>query len=593
MMNILVIVIVLAMGYMGVIKKFFSSLLHMACVVVAGAIAFAFWEPISYLILEKAPVRGFFEFVEYSAWAIGLVLPFAVSLAVLRVASDKLAPHNAIAANVPDAVGGGICGALSGVVAAGILVIAVGTMRFKPSDFGYEPVKYQGFSIQRTGGLIFPVDRIVGGFYASASEAAFATSTPLARWRPEPWHAAEVMRFTDKGVGRNTAKPGDFSLAARYRVKAADGENLLQDRWANRPHDAQMLNGDKYPADSRIEAVILELKSTMRERGSSFIAMTEGQIWMVAEDAQTGERLNLHPVAVVANPQGAETSLARFPYESPNFAIASAGAAALPWAFEFVVPNRFQPIAFYVRNIRRELAPGQPVTEYDSVADRDDAITNGALIAGAERIPDNFGKEDERAGNDNNRDDSEYEQAGIRASNLIPERTTIQKGSHKRLKIDDDNHILEGDEKWVPTELSVRIVDRDLRIDKFGVSGDVVMVQVDLGGDKKGSMYGQAMAAAQRVLPPQLVDVNGIRYEAVGWFYEDRDKVHIRYTPGEPVRALSVLADNGIVMSAGRNDQKLTLLFICTYGTQIKSYNVGETEIFSLSEPLPLEKKQE
>ncbi|MCC7389978.1 MAG: CvpA family protein [Phycisphaerales bacterium] len=591
MMNILVIVIVLAMGYMGVIKKFFSSLLHMACVVVAGAIAFAFWEPASYLILEKAPVRGFFEFVEYSAWAIGLVVPFAVSLAILRVASDKLAPHNAIAANVPDAVGGGICGAMSGVVAAGILVIAVGTMRFKPSDFGYEPVKYQGFSLQRTGGLIFPVDRLVGGFYATASEATFATRTPLARWRPEPWHAAEVMRFTDKGVGRNTAKPGDFSLAARYRVKAAEGENLLQDRWANRPHDAQMLGGDKYPADARIEAVILDLKATMRERGSSFIAMTEGQVWMVAEDAQTGERLNLHPVAVIANPQGAETSLARFPYESPNFAIASAGAAALPWAFEFIVPNRFQPIACYVRNIRRELAPGQPVTEFDSVADRDDAITNGSLIAGAESIPDNYGREDQRASNDN--DESEYEQAGIRATNLIPERTTIQKGSHKSLKIDDANHILEGDNAWTPTELSVRIVDRALRIDKFGVSGDVVMVQVDLGGDKKGSMYGQAMAAVQRVLPPQLVDVNGIRYEAVGWFYADRDKVEIRYTPGETVRALSVLADNGIVMSAGRNDQKLTLLFICTYGTKIKSFNVGETEVFSLSEPLPLEKKQD
>lgn len=592
MMNLVVIVIVLAMGYMGVVKKFFSSLLHFACVVAAGAIAFAFWEPLSYVILDKAPARGFFEFVEYTAWAIGLIVPFAASLAILRVATDKLAPANAIAANVPDVIGGGLCGAASGVITAGILVIAVGTMRFKPDDFSYRPVWYQGYSLQRTGGLLLPVDRIVGGFYAAASEASFQTGTPLARWRPEPWHAAEVMRITDKGLGRNTAKPQDFTLVARYRAKAAAGENLLKDRWANRPIDSTMLNGEKYPADSRIEGVIIELKSTMRERGASFIAMTEGQVWLVAENAQTGERLNLHPVAVIAPPQGAETSLARFPFESPNFAIASAGTAALPWAFEFVVPNAYEPIAVYVRNIRRELKPGQAVTEFDSIADRDDAITDGSLIAGAERIPDNFGKSDNDQPTDP-RDVDEYDQAGIEASNLIPGRTNIQKGSHKGLAIDDANRIREGDEKWTPIELSARIVDKNLRIDRFAIDPTAVMVQVDVSGDKKGSMYGQAMAAAQRVLPPTLVSTEGVRFEAVGWYYADRDKVHIRYTPGQPVRALSVLADNGIVLSASRTDQKLSLLFLCTFGSDIKSFNVGNTEIFTLEEPLDLNRKQD
>lgn len=597
MLNILVIVIVLAMGYMGVVKKFFSSLLHMACVIVAGAIAFAFWEPLSYLILEKAPTRGFFEFVEYTAWAIGIVIPFAASLAVLRIATDKLAPANAVAIPAADAVGGAICGGVSGVVAAGILVIASGTMRFKADEFGYQPVKYQGFSLQRTGGLLLPVDRIVGTLYAKTSEASFATTDSLAKWRPEPWHAAEVMRLSDKnGLARNTAKPGDFSLAARYRVEPAGGENLLQDRWSARPHDARMLDGEPYPKNARIEGVILDLKSTMRERGSSFISMTEGQVWLVAENPQTGERINLHPVAVVANPKGAETSLARWPFESPGFAIASAGAAALPWAFEFILPDGFDAIAIYVRNVRRELTPTQPVTDFTSIAERDDAISAGTLIEGAERIPDNYGEDEDDRNRNRNRgrgNDDEYQEAGIRETNLIPGRTTIQKGSHKSLRIDDSNHILEGDDKWVPAELSGRVVDRNLRIDRFAIDQGRVMVQVDVSGDKKGSMFGQAMATVQRVLPPILVDTNGIRFEAVGWFYEDRDKVHIRYTPGQPIRALSVLADNGIVLSAGRDDQQLTLFFLCTLNSSIEAYKVGDTEVFSLSEPLPLDEAQD
>ncbi len=589
MMNIAVIVIVLAIAYLGVLQKFFSSLLHMACVVVAGAIAFAFWEPISYFILTKAPSRGFFEFIEYSSWALGLVVPFVVSLALLRVATDKLAPANAVAANVPDAIGAGICGAITGIVTAGILVIAIGTMQFKSDDFGYKPVRYTGASLQRSNSLLLPVDQIVGGFYARTSESTFSTPNSLAKWRPEPWHAAEVMRITEKG-GRNTAKPNDFKLNARYRVVAADGENLLQDRWANAPHSATMLNGDPYPRDARIEGIILKLESSLRERGASFIALTEGQVWMVAEDAATGERINLHPVAVIANPVRAENSIARFPYDSPNFAISSAGAAALPWAFEFVVPNEYEPIAIYLRNVRKLLKPGQAVTEFASVADRDDAISDGTLIAGAEMIPEDYGEQPDRTNRGN--DAPEYELKGIIARNRIPNRLTIQRGGHKTVKLSDDNHIRESNTKWTPGELSKRVVEKQLRIDLFAVDENVVMVQVDVSGDKPGSMFGIAMAAANRVMPPQLKDVNGIVYEAVGWVYQDRDLVYIRFTPGDPVRALSQLADKGVVLSSSRNDQKLTLLFLCTFNSQIKSFNIGPTEIFSLDEPLVLDRKQ-
>jgi len=594
MMNLLVIAIVLAMCYIGVLRHFFSSLLHMACIVIAGAIAFAVWEPLTYILLTKAPSRGFFEFLEYNAWALGLVLPFALSLTILRVATDKLAPANALAVPAADAVGGAICGGIAGLVTAGILVIGIGTMQGKPDRLGYFPVRYSGASLQRSNKLWLPVDQMVGKFYAAASEASFQTGEPLAKWRPEPWHPGEVMRLTEKGLGRNTAKPKDYALRGRYRVHAADGENLLQDRWANRPHDATMLDGERYPAASRIEAVILGLETSLRERGASFIALTEGQAWMVAEDAAAGKRVNLHPVAVIANPQGAETSLARFPFDSPNFTVASAGAASLPWAFEFVVPDGFEPIAVYIRNIRQELSPGQAATEFASVADRDAAILDGSLIKGAEVYtqPKEDGPDRPRpaAG------ESEYDLKGIYARNIIPERRTIMKGRAKGLQVSQvgqNNLIAEGEAKFDPTELNQRIVVRNLRIEKFLVSGNVVMVQVDVAGERPGSLLGGAMAAAQRTLPPQLKDTNGTVYDAVGWSYEDRDQIYIRYTPGEPIRGLSQLADAGIVLSGSRTDQKLTLLFLCTFESHISSFNIGPTEVFQLDEPLVLDKKQD
>ena len=74
--------------------------------------------------------------------------------------------------------------------------------------------------------------------------------------------------------------------------------------------------------------------------------------------------------------------------------------------------------------------------------------------------------------------------------------------------------------------------------------------------------------------------------------YEDRDLVHIRFDPGQPVRGMTQLADAGISLSSSRDDQRLTLLFLCSYGAEIKSYNVGPKVIVSLDNPLPLDKRQ-
>ncbi|MBK7404453.1 MAG: CvpA family protein [Phycisphaerales bacterium] len=597
MMNILVIVVVLAMAYTGVLKKFFSSLLHMACVIVAGAIAFAFWEPLSYLILNKAPTRGFFDFIEYSAWAIGLVVPFGASLAVLRVATDKLAPANAIAVPAADVVGAGVCGAISGLITAGILVIAIGTMRFKNTDFGYQPIKVEGGSLVRSGKLLIPADQIVGKLYAMTSEAAFASANPLARWRPEPWHAAEVMRMTDSGLGRNTARPADYGVLARYRVDAADGENLYQDRWANTPQAVKFLDGESVGPNAYIEGVVLDIKPSLREPSSSFVAISAGQVWMIAEDAATGKRLDLHPIAAVANPQGAETSLARFLYESPNFSLASAGAAVRPMAFEFAVPKSYQPIAIYLKNIRQVLRPVPDEVTY-TVAERDRAIEDGSLIEGSTPIPKDYGKTpqggSQAQGPNTGRPQSPEDEArdkGLSPTNTLG-RLTIQKGTEKGLRIGEGNHILEGDEKWDPKALGVRAIDRKLMIDKFQVDDGVVMVQVDVSGERPGSLLGQAMAAAERIVPPQLIDTNGIAYDAVGWIYQDRDKVYIRYTPGQPIRGLSELADKDVVLSSSRSDQKLTLLFLCSFNSQIKSFNIGNKVVFEMGNPLKLDKKQ-
>ena len=81
-------VLVLAITWVWLNRGFFNAFVHMLCTIAAGAIAFAFWEPLAYLIMGLSPDKGFLTFLGYIAWGTGLILPFAVSLIVLRFATD-------------------------------------------------------------------------------------------------------------------------------------------------------------------------------------------------------------------------------------------------------------------------------------------------------------------------------------------------------------------------------------------------------------------------------------------------------------------------------------------------------------------------
>ncbi|GIK20042.1 MAG: CvpA family protein [Leptolyngbya sp. PLA2] len=592
-MSLLAIAVIGLLGYIWMTRGFFSALIHMVCVIIAGAIAFAFWEPLSHLILAKGPEdRKFTAFVLGTAWAWGLVLPFAASLALLRLGVDKLIPANVQVQSTVSYVGGAACGAVSGVITAGILVIALGTMRMSSDFLGYQPIRYQGESLQRTGGLIVPVDRIVGGLYGHLSESAFRTARPLARWYPDVSHTAAVMRLTDRqGRAKNYARPAEFEIIRRYRVggEGVGVVDLLRDSWGVRPHDAKMLDGKPYPPGSRIEGIVIDFKPGIKEKHGQ-VVIGEGQIWIVAENAQTGDRMNIHPVGVVAKAAPGDIAFGRFRFDSEVF-VASAGAALEPMGFEFVVPPGYEPIAVYVRNIRRELTGGNVAT-YRTAADRDRDVPSGSILkTGGGGGP--LDRSMATTIGTGRQSDEATRAAGITDVNNLVGRYVIQKGREKGLQIGESNGIIGGEEKFSPAELQGgNTIDRQLQVRTFEVNRGTVMVQVDVGRGRPASVLSPAAAAADRNDPPFLVDAQGTRYPAVGWVYEDNELVFIRYTPGKPVRGISELQENRVMISASRPDQKLTLLFLCDQGVDLSAFAIGDKAIVVLDPPMKLERTQ-
>ncbi|MFM7051132.1 MAG: hypothetical protein ACKOYN_03235 [Planctomycetota bacterium] len=214
---------ILVVGFAGLIAYWWSNqgllsaLLHLTCVICAGALAFATWEPITGIFLDIPAMQDY-------SYGVGLLLPFAVYLLVLRVAADKLAPDNL---NFPHAVNltaGIAAGAASGILTVGIALIGMGHTHSSADLMGVKGVtrtaSAKGQPDFNAGSLWVPCHSIAGGFYSMLSTGSMrpTLSQPtLASHRPGVAdQAMGLFRDTyqrNGRIARVAAAPGSIKLA--------------------------------------------------------------------------------------------------------------------------------------------------------------------------------------------------------------------------------------------------------------------------------------------------------------------------------------------------------------------------------------------
>ncbi|MBX3317489.1 MAG: hypothetical protein KF902_11575 [Phycisphaeraceae bacterium] len=577
MMNIFAILVIGGIAYLWMTRGFFSAMLHMACTLVAGAIAFAFWEPLSLLILEKSPQSGFLSFLRDSAWAIGLIVPFAASLALLRAAVDKALPLNAQTESLVNYLGGGFCGVVSGGITAGIIVLAIGMLRMDSNFWGYQSLRVGGRGSIETGTkLIVPVDRFVAGMYGRLSETSLATSEPLTKWYPDFADVPASMRMSNgDGKDRNTLSPKDVTVYSRYSLgKDRQGgslTDLLRDAW--NPGSSQMVfdpNGEAFPSDSHIEGFVIQLSAGAREKHGQ-IVVGNAQVRLLVEDARNPDDVKhktLYPIAVATRAAANELLFGRFRLDSQVFIAPSGAGADTRMAFEFVIPSGHQPLALYVKNAR--VKPTPIVQSFKSPEERDMAVQNGSVF-GTEVQPALVARPTIPTIGQPTQTPQDF---GIQLNNTLGH--TIQKGGERGLQL-DGLVIIDGEARFAPNEMRRSgEIARELRVDTFMTTQDTAIVKIDVGASSASSILGMTRALAESVVPPFIVDTNGTRYEAVGFVYEDRDIVVIRFTPGRPIRGLTELPTR---LSRSRTDQKCTLIFRVNAGVSVAKFMLGEETV--------------
>ncbi|BAM03624.1 CvpA family protein [Phycisphaera mikurensis] len=221
-LNILVLVLVLAMAIFWSTQGLFSAFIHLVATVVAGAIAFAVWEPVT-LGLLLDPLTSW-------AWATGLLLPFALALIVLRILSNKVIGGNLKLPSLADQGLAGLVGAVSGVLTAGVCLLGVSFLPLGPALLGYQPVEVQ--TTARLGpptndavttSLWIPVDRLTADFFAFASTHGFSSHRPLGLLRPDLDEAAARFRI-GQFYDPNASLVANPSTVAVEAVRVYDGE---------------------------------------------------------------------------------------------------------------------------------------------------------------------------------------------------------------------------------------------------------------------------------------------------------------------------------------------------------------------------------
>ncbi|RMH12329.1 MAG: CvpA family protein [Planctomycetota bacterium] len=599
----------LLIAYMWSIRGFFSSFLHMVCVIVAGAVAFGLWEPVSLFLLDWSPPKGILASVGGNAWAIGLAVPFVVALLITRVAMDKIAPANVHQTPLVDYIGGGACGLVSGILTVGVLAISLGSVRLGDSTvgLGYKPIWYTqeratgGGSLVYNDRLLIPADMLTARLYSHLSLAAFYSSEPLAKWHPEPHIEGPAAQITyNSGSAKNTIKPRELSLTGVYIVGSPDGttpaSQLLTDAFIPTPQKYVDINGEPV-SQGMIFAVKFEMAAGAKETTGQHM-ISPGQLRLLVQpvDEQgnwTGEpSKNIFPLAVISQGDSADAdSYGRWRFEAEGVHVSSVGGgSSTPMAAEFLVPRGYRPLALYVKNTRLEVADlVDDAPRFPAPGMRDGQIRAGTILKGAEIA-------------DLDRSRAvilEPDQVGGRSTSTVVSvtnrlgREAFQSSAKRGLLLDDEKRIVSGDGKWLPAEVgNSREISQKLKVDRFATPDGTMMVQVDVSVGSVASLLGPVGAEAGPNDPFYLFDTAGTPYQAVGYIYKDREQYAIYYYPGDPLNGTSDLS--GVPsLTAVRDDQTLKLLFLVSRGVSLKGFAIGNSVVFELKEPRLLNDRQD
>lgn len=131
-LNIVSLVCVLAITFVNTIFGFYSGILNAFCCVVSAAVAFGFSDPLNGWLTKSMGLHPSY------AGACSLILPFLITLLVLRVIADQFFRGNVRVPMYVDWGGGAVCGFVIAEICVGTMILGFGRLPFGGEVMGFE-----------------------------------------------------------------------------------------------------------------------------------------------------------------------------------------------------------------------------------------------------------------------------------------------------------------------------------------------------------------------------------------------------------------------------------------------------------------------
>jgi hypothetical protein len=541
-LNVLVVAAIGFIAYWWINQGALSAVLHCICVIVAGALAFAVWEPLVVTFLLKG---GAFD--NY-AWGMTLGLVFAVLLLVLRVASDKLVPFDIPLQKYASGAISAVAGVVSGVLTVGIILIACGFIQ-GPIDLleftGYARDAKNRGQPAPIGRLWVDAPKLTESFFATVSRGGLSPTGKGSFASSQPEIAQMAL-----SLHKDTFKKGD----ARTTIPpdAVSGLELVFD-----PSGGSNGAGGyavKFTVDTKAfdqgQFILSAAQARLADASSRPKVMYPRQFNQPMEDGSTRTYSFEDPGNYATTPPAQQSGTFVLMFDAPPSGPAS-GASPKGEINFFLKGLRFnfKQIPIESGGIARLSGSesGQAPPGFDAVKEGGGFVTDAQDLVAV-------------------------------INTLRPASLSTNDVKSLEFKTTDGGNFISGGTSSFPKGASVTI-SRSLIVKGFLCQPNttIVMVDVSRGRERGMDIWGDRDTKVKELVdssPLELVDRLGKGFRPVGYVWERQTDVEICFEPSKPFPTVASLPPQP---SSGENS--LRLVFIVPIGSEIVGLRVGKISV--------------
>lgn len=540
--SLLAVAFILLIAYWWANQGLFSAILHCVCVILAGALAFAFWEPV---VLGYTLKGSLFD--NYS-WGMVLGLLFFLFLVIFRIASDIFIPFDIPLPSLANTIGGGIVGFIAGVLTIGMASISCG--------FIQAPTEIMGFigwarSDKATGAptllnsMLIPSASITENFYGKASRGSLAPTGKysLATLYPN-------LADTALSLHRDTFQGGDA------RTSIAPKDLVVEKIWYDPNFVIQNGSPGAYAVKISVETGAYD------GTGEQFI-LSSAQARISNTDSRS---IVVYPTKFHQPMAGGTAKIFTFD-DTGNYATSLPGEQNADIVLLFPAGpfenSSSKPNLFYIKGLRFlcaieevNLATTLETSESSVTIEQDSSSPDGGYLPDVSNFV-------------------------IAKNSIRPVMLNVNLADPMTVATKNSGNWLSGGIGVFQKGSSVSY-SKTQKISGFNHSDETEVIMVDASRIQNGiDMWGDRSKTFKELgndVSLELVDSNGKFYKPVGYVWERLNDIELCIQPSKPFQKISDLPSQP---SSG--EQRLQLIFIVPTNTIVVGIRKGKSLIGTCS----------